>query len=129
MKKLIALFAMSCFLLSACAGYEGHPVATIQPEDVRMSCHDLDNEIAYNHARMDDLAPHTDKSGANTTMIVLGGLLVPLIFLDLKDGEKKEYMGYMQRNDHLKALRADRNCRPDPMTVRDKKMGFAFSDK
>jgi hypothetical protein len=130
MKKLFPMITALCFALTACAGYVGHPVATSQGGDDALSCHALDDEIAYNHMRMDDLAPHTDKSGANTTMGVLGvALIVPLVFIDTKDGEKTEYDAYEKRNEHLKVIRADDNCPPDPATVHSNRLGYSFSDK
>jgi hypothetical protein len=129
MKKLFPMMIAVSFLLAACAGYEGHPVETVQSRDQRMSCKALDDEIAYNHLRMEELVPHTDKFGANATMVVLGDLIVPLFFLDVRNGEKTEFDGYMHRNDHLKAIRADRECPKDPLTVRDKSIGYSFSDQ
>ena len=117
MKKLINFLIISSILtLTACGGREGHPVMVSQYGDRQMSCAELEDEMSITEGEMQRLLPKSNKSGKNAVLGVTGFfLLVPLFFMDFKNGEKEEYEAYRQRYNRLSVLASGKKCGIKPI--------------
>jgi hypothetical protein len=64
----------------------------------------LDTEIAT-------LLPKSDKGGYNTIMLVTGlFVIIPLFFMDFKNGERVELQACRQRRNSLELMSAQKSC-------------------
>ena len=64
----------------------------------------LDTEIAT-------LLPKSNKGGYNTIMLVTGlFVIIPLFFMDFKNGERVELQACRQRRNALELMAAQRGC-------------------
>ena len=102
MKKLICLLLACSVFLAGCAGREANLVQVRQLGDEQKTCDDLRSELYYIENEISRLLPKSDKTGRNIALGATGILfIVPLFFMDLKQGEKKEIEAYRQRYNHL----------------------------
>jgi len=99
--------------LSACAGRDPAPVASVQPQDVYADCTMIRAEIEGNNVKMKELA---DERGWKTTQNVvtgLAGFVVPVIWfgMDWKGAVDKDAAALQARQQYLTTL-AEQRCQP-----------------
>lgn len=113
---LIVLLTATMFF-AGCAGQYGNPIAAYKAGDERRSCTSLHTEIAQLDKEIATLLPKSDKSGYNTVMLVTGlFVIIPLFFMDFKNGEKVELQACRQRRNSLELLAAQKGCVLSDMT-------------
>lgn len=113
MKKTIlnVLLCVSIFL-AGCAGREANLVQVRQLGDEQKNCDELRSELYYIENEISRLLPKSDKTGRNIALGATGILfIVPLFFMDLKQGEKKEIEAYRQRYNHLLMISQQKGCK------------------
>ena len=116
MRWISALLCVS--LLAACGGSAPNPVVRYQPGDEDRSCTGLKSEIAENEAEIARLVPYEDATGKNVALGVTGFfLIVPLFFMDFKEGEAIEVDALRRRNQWLREVAGDKDCSLPPPTV------------
>lgn len=99
-------------LLSACAGRSPEPVQVTQRTDTRLSCAEMDAEIASNNDRISGLYREEDDKRAQNILAVAGAILVfpPLLFaMDFQDAAGIEREALQQRQFRLAQL-SSRRC-------------------
>lgn len=112
MKKLICLLLACSVFLAGCAGREANLVQVRQLGDEQKTCDDLRSELYYIENEISRLLPKSDKTGRNIALGATGILfIVPLFFMDLKQGEKKEIEAYRQRYNHLLMITQLKDCK------------------
>ena len=99
--------------LSACAGRDPAPVASVQPQDMYADCTMIRAEIEANNTKMKELA---DERGWKTTQNVaagLAGFVVPVIWfgMDWKGAADKDAAALQARQQYLTTL-AEQRCQP-----------------
>ncbi len=116
MRKIICIVLVFSVLLTGCAGREANLVQIRQLGDERKSCDSLRSEINFIDNEIARLLPKSDKTGKNIALGATGILfIIPLFFMDLKQGERKEIEAYRQRYNHLLLITQQRDCKlPDP---------------
>ena len=98
-------------LLSGCAGRDGNPVSAYQPGDEKRNCISLQTELSQTDAKIAELTPKANKMPWNTIMLVTGVfVIIPVFFMDLKNGEKVELDAYRQRHNTLELIAAQQGC-------------------
>ncbi len=98
-------------LLAGCAGREANLVQIRQPGDKGKTCEELETEMLFCQDEIARLLPKSDKTGSNIALGATGIIfIVPLFFMDLKQGEKKEIEAYQQRYNYLFMLFQQKNC-------------------
>jgi len=111
MKKAVCLLLCGTIFLAGCAGRDGNPVPVYKPGDEKRDCLSLQTEMAQIDAEISRLTPKANKGPWNTLMIVTGlFVIVPLFFIDMKNGEKTELEAYRQRNNSLALIAAQKGC-------------------
>lgn len=109
---------ISLLSLAACGGRQANPVMISQYGDENKSCKALEFEMTSIQGEMQRLLPESDKTGKNVALGVTGFfLLVPLFFMDFKNGEQQEYEAYRQRYNHLAAIAMDKKCGVKPVNM------------
>ena len=112
MKKLICLLLACSVFLAGCAGRTANPVRVHQLGDQEKTCKDIITEMYYIEEEIERLLPHSDKTGSNIALGAAGlFFIIPLFFMDLKQGEKKEIVAYRQRYNYLLMLTKQRDCK------------------
>jgi|GEM_PF-866740 len=112
MKKLISLLLSCSVFLSGCAGREANLVQVRQLGDEQKTCDELRSELYYIENEISRLLPKSDKTGRNIALGATGIIfIVPLFFMDLKQGEKKEIEAYRQRYNHLLMITQQKDCK------------------
>jgi hypothetical protein len=99
--------------LSACAGRDPAPVASVQPQDVYADCTMIRAEIEANNTKIKELA---DERGWKVTQNVaagLAGFVVPVIWfgVDWKGAADKDAAALQARQQYLTTL-AEQRCQP-----------------
>ncbi len=118
MKKTICLLLACSVLFAGCAGREANLVQVRQLGDEQKTCDALRAEMYYIDNEISRLLPKSDKTGSNIALGATGIIfIIPLFFMDLKQGEKKEIEAYRQRYNHLLLITQQRDCKlPPPIT-------------
>jgi len=112
MKKLICLLLAYSVLFAGCAGREANTVQVRQLGDEQKTCDALRTEMYYIENEISRLLPKSDKTGRNIACGATGIIfIVPLFFMDLKQGEKKEIEAYRQRYNHLLMISQQKDCK------------------
>jgi len=112
MKKLVCLLLVFSIGFVGCAGREANPVSIHQLGDEQKSCGSLRTEMYQIENEIARLLPKSDKTGRNIACAATGILfIVPLFFMDLKEGEKIEVEAYKQRYNHLMLIVNERGCK------------------
>ena len=111
MKDATCLFLAICVILSGCAGRSANPVKLHQFDDPSKTCDQLSAEMLYIEDEMEVLIPDSDKTGRNIACGATGIIfIVPLFFMDVKQGEKKELQAYQKRYNYLFRLYTEKGC-------------------
>jgi hypothetical protein len=99
--------------LSACAGRDPAPVATVQPQDAVSDCAMITAEIDANNIKFKELADEQGlKVGQNVAAGVAGLVIWPLWFaMDFKGAAGKDVAALQARQQYLTSLAAQR-CAP-----------------
>ena len=98
-------------LLSGCAGRDGNPIQIYKPGDERRDCLSLKTEMSQLDTAIATLLPNSDKMAYNTIMLVTGlFVIIPLFFMDLKNGERVELQACRQRHNALELMSAQKGC-------------------
>src|SRR5262245_57680532 len=99
-------------LLSACAGRDPQPIATVQWHDAYASCTQIHAEAQANNIRVQELADEQGlKAGQNVAAGVGGIFFFPLWFaMDFKGAAGKEVAALQARQQYLATL-ATEKCR------------------
>jgi hypothetical protein len=101
--------------LTACAGRDPHPIATVQPQDVNSDCAMINAEIQANNARAQTLGSEQNtKIAQNVAAGVVGLVIWPVWFaMDTKGAAYTEAQALQARQEYLANLAAQR-CAPPP---------------
>jgi hypothetical protein len=112
-RAYVAVIAASV-ALSACAGRDPQPIATVQPQDQTSDCTMIRAEIEANNAKAKQLAAEQGlKVAQNVGAGVVGLVIWPVCFgMDFKDAAGKEVAALQARQQYLTQLATER-CRPD----------------
>jgi hypothetical protein len=99
--------------LSACAGRDPEPIATVQPQDAYSDCTMIRAEIEGNNQKAKDLADEQGwKVAQNVGAGVVGLVIWPLWFgMDFKGAAGKEAAALQARQQYLTTLATER-CAP-----------------
>ncbi len=117
MKKAMCLVLALSIFFAGCAGREANLVQVRQLGDEQKTCEQLRAEMYFIENEISRLLPKSDKTGKNIALGATGILfIVPLFFMDLKQGEKKEIEAYRQRYNHLLMVSQQKDCKL-PATV------------
>ncbi len=112
MRKVISLTLACAVFFAGCAGREANLVQVRKIGDEQKSCDELRTELYYIENEISRLLPKSDKTGRNIALGATGILfIVPLFFMDLKQGEKKEIEAYRQRYNHLLMITQQKGCK------------------
>jgi len=112
MRKLVCLLLACSVLFAGCAGREANLVQVRQLGDEQKTCDALRTELYYIENEISRLLPKSDKTGRNIACGATGIIfIVPLFFMDLKQGEKKEIEAYRQRYNHLLMISQQKDCK------------------
>ncbi len=104
---------------SACGGRVSHPIQLIQPIDDQLTCDHLQAEYSNNQYRVRELlGERADQMRDN-----VGFIATSILFIDLKDTERKEITAAQARNQRLSSLAKAKTCDPNlpVMTVPEPK--------
>jgi hypothetical protein len=107
-------FAMAIGLaVSACAGRDPAPVASVQAQDVYSDCTMIRAEIAANNAKAKELADEQGmKTAQNVAAGVVGIVIWPVWFgMDFKGAAAKDAAALQARQEYLTTL-ATQRCGP-----------------
>jgi len=113
------LLAMAIGLaLSACAGRDPQPIASVQPQDAYSDCTMIRAEIEANNAKAAQLANEQGRKVAQNVAAGIGGVVIwPIWFgMDFKDAAGKEAAALQARQQYLTTL-ATQRCAPPPLPV------------
>ena len=118
MKRPVCLLLSVLIFLAGCAGREANLVQIRQLGDEQNTCDALRTELYFIENEIARLMPKSDKTGKNIALGATGIIfIIPLFFMDLKQGEKKEIEAYRQRYNHLLMITQQRDCKlPPPVT-------------
>lgn len=99
--------------LSACAGRDPQPIATVQVQDQQSDCAMITAEIQANNSRAQALAgEHTEKMVQNVAAGVVGLVIWPVWFaMDAKGAASTEAQALQARQEYLAHL-AEQRCAP-----------------
>jgi hypothetical protein len=99
--------------LSACAGRDPQPIASVQPQDAYSDCTMIRAEIEANNAKATQLANEQGgKVAQNVAAGVVGLVIWPVWFgMDFKDAAGKEAAALQARQQFLTTLATER-CAP-----------------
>ena len=112
MKSSFCVLMTFVVFFTGCAGRTANLVQIHQLGDEQKSCHALQTEMFYTQNEIARLLPKSDKTGSNIALGATGLIfIIPLFFMDLKQGEKKEIAAYQQRYNYLFMLFQQKNCR------------------
>jgi hypothetical protein len=92
--------------LSACAGREPQPIATVQPQDANSDCATINAEIQANSSRAQVLASEQNTKSAWQTWLTMGA----------KSSADSDAASLQTRQQYLENLAAQR-CAPPPAVV------------
>jgi hypothetical protein len=103
-------------VLSACAGRDPQPIATVQPQDAYSDCAMITAEIDANNLKFKELADEQGlKVGQNIAAGVVGLVVWPLWFaMDFKGAASKDVVALQARQQYLTALATERCHRAPP---------------
>jgi hypothetical protein len=103
------------FALSACAGRDAQPVATVQPQDAYSDCSMINAEIQANNSRAEALASEQNaKVVQNVAAGVVGLVVWPVWFaMDAKGAAGTDAAALKARQEYLVNL-AGQRCAPAP---------------
>ena len=107
-------FAMAVGLaLSACAGRDPQPVASVQPQDVYADCTMIRAEIEANNSKMTELADERGWKVTQNVVTGLAGFVVPVLWfgMDWKGAVDKDAAALQARQQYLTTL-AEQRCAP-----------------
>ena len=107
--------------LSACAGRDPAPVASVQPQDVYADCTMIRAEIEANNAKAAELANEQGwKTAQNVTTGLVGLVIWPVWFgMDWKGAAAKDAAALQARQQYLATLATERcSGRAPPSTPR-----------
>lgn len=112
MKDFVCVLMSCCIFMAGCAGREANLVQVHQFGDEQKTCGVLRTEMHYIENEISRLLPKSDKTGKNIALGATGIIfIVPLFFMDLKQGEKKEIEAYRQRFNHLLMITQQKDCK------------------
>ena len=121
MKQSLCLLLAFAVFFVGCAGTEGNPVRIHQIDDEQKTCEELRSEMFFIESEISRLLPKSDKTGRNIALGATGVIfIIPLFFIDLKQGEKKEVEAYQQRHNYLLMLSTQKDCKRTPVVTANK---------
>lgn len=105
--------------LSACAGRDPQPIATVQPQDVNSDCAMINAEIQANNRRAEALSTEQNwKTAQNVATGVIGVVIWPVFFaMDTKGAAGTEAAALQARQEYLASLAAQRCAPPPPVAT------------
>ncbi len=111
MRNLVSVVLVFAVVFAGCAGRTANLVQIHQLGDEQKSCHALQTEMIFTQNEIARLLPKSDKTGSNIALGATGLIfIIPLFFMDIKQGEKKEIEAYQQRYNYLFMLFQQKNC-------------------
>ena len=112
MKNALTVLLIMAVFFAGCAGREANLVQVRQLGDEQKTCDALLAEMYYVENEISRLLPKSDKTGKNIALGATGIIfIIPLFFMDLKQGEKKEIEAYRQRYNHLLMITQLKDCK------------------
>jgi hypothetical protein len=99
--------------LSACAGRDPEPIASVQPQDVYSDCTMIRAEIESNNIKIKELADERGWKVTQNVVTGLAGFVVPVIWfgMDWKGAVDKDAAALQARQQYLTTL-AEQRCQP-----------------
>lgn len=111
MKQSLSIVLVFTLVFAGCAGRTANLVQIHQLGDEQKTCLALQTEMFYTQNEIARLLPKSDKTGSNIALGATGIIfIIPLFFMDLKQGEKKEIEAYQQRYNYLFMLFQQKDC-------------------
>ena len=111
LKKTVCVLLMCSIILAGCGGRVGNPVRIHQVGDEQKVCSQLKSEMFMIEEEIALLVPKSDKTGKNIALGATGIIfIIPLFFMDLKQGEKVELEAYQKRYNYLHRLYLEKDC-------------------
>lgn len=110
MFKRIAIVAALAACVSACAGRDPNPVATVQMQDQTASCTQITAEIQANNIKMKELADEQGAKVAQNVITGVGGILIPVLWfgMDWKGAANKDAAALQARQQYLTTLATEK---------------------
>ena len=110
--KVLSAMAVG-LALSACAGRDPQPIASVQPQDVYSDCTMIRAEIEANNAKATELSNEQGmKTAQNVAAGVVGLVIWPVWFgMDFKGAAAKDAAALQARQQYLTTLATER-CDP-----------------
>lgn len=111
MKKVLCTLLIVAILLCGCAGSAPNSIALHQPSDQYKNCLGLKVDIE-NIDKQIDVKKEIKKAKGFGNLIKLASisLIVPGLFIDLKNAEQIEIDALQQRKDVLLMIVTEKNC-------------------
>ena len=111
-RKALVVSLVICVFWLGCAGRTGNPIQVRQFGDEQKSCKQLLAEMSFIESEFARLMPGSSKTGQNIACTATGiFFIVPLFFIDIKQGAKKEISAYQQRYNYLLMLAKQKECK------------------
>jgi len=106
-------------LVSACAGRDPQPVATVQITDSTATCAMIVAEIEANNIKVRELAGEEGGKVAQNVVAGVAGLVIPVLWfgMDFKGAASKEVTALQARQQYLTTLATER-CAGSPQRPR-----------
>ena len=99
------------FLLTGCAGKVADPIKVTQITDKDLTCSQILSQLDALDSVGRELERKSEKLPKNAALATAGSLLVvPYLFMDLKNGEKVELNAVRARHMHLTRLYQKKSC-------------------
>lgn len=112
MQKIICAILAGIMLITGCAGREANTIQVRQLGDEQKTCDELLAEMNFAENEISRLMPKSDKTGKNIALGATGIIfIVPLFFMDLKQGERKEIEAYRARYNRLLTITQLKDCK------------------
>jgi hypothetical protein len=111
MRRVVLVAAIAC--LSACAGRDAQPIATVQQQDAYSDCTMIRAEIAANNQKAQELGNEQGmKVAQNVAAGVVGLVIWPVWFgMDFKGAAAQDAANLQARQEYLTQLAVQR-CAP-----------------
>lgn len=116
MRLAVLAAVASAAVLSACAGRDPQPIATVQVQDSTATCLQIRAEVEANNAKVQQLADERGlKVAQNVGAGVVGLIIWPVWFgMDFKDAAGKDLAALQARQQYLATLATERCAPPAP---------------
>jgi hypothetical protein len=114
MKIKTAFLSLVAVFLTACAGRDPQPIATVQPTDSTATCAMIVAEIEANNIKVKELAGEEGAKVAQNVAAGVAGIVIPVLWfgMDFKGAASKEVAALQARQQYLTTLATERCASP-----------------